>query len=640
MITARWSKGITRALPLWLSLALCLLAPALVSASQWAQSTVDTNTAAGRYVSLAVGSDGKLHMSYLRGSSSYNLHYATGLSGSWSLSASLFTGTRVLAGTSIDVDSLNLPHVAFYVDGGSNKLYTIQKSDATTWAAPVSMDNVTPAADSSNSLFMHKSGTHISYYDNHLSFANYSGGSKTLKTVDTSSTAGKYNAAAVDSSGKFHIVYFDTGTNRLMYAYGNTVSGSWSKAVIPTVPQYAGGYCALAIDRHDNLHVSYVDATDYPNNRVKYVTLPLNGDWSAPADIGPSWVSGTKSGFTSIAVDSADFAHISYYGSTAKLMYATNMGGGWTTEAVPADAGSTDYGMYSSIKVDGNDNVYIAYYDVNKSRLKVAAKQVAGIAVSPATLDFGSVSRVGASSQSVTLANNGTADLVISSITLAGASAAEFSAGSCGTIIPDGNCTVTVTLTPGSGGAKAAALVINSNAPYDPAASVALSGSSPWLITANVGNGGTGGSITPAGPVNVAPGASQSFSFAPAGTPFSLSDVLVDNVSVGAAGSYLFSNVSADHSIESLFVSPIRLFGIPYLYFGSLQGAYDAIAGSGTVQSQTAIPAGEELLIDKPVVATLKGGYGADFSGQSGDTTLRGITISDGNLTPEGLVLQ
>src|SRR5258705_7217658 len=54
------------------------------------------------------------------------------------------------------------------------------------------------------------------------------------------------------------------------------------------------------------------------------------------------------------------------------------------------------------------------------------------------------------------------------------------------------------------------------------------------------------------GAVTVVCGSSQSFSITPAAC-YHIADVLVDGVSVGAVGSYTFTNVTADHTIDASF---------------------------------------------------------------------------------------
>src|SRR5207247_8286471 len=70
-----------------------------------------------------------------------------------------------------------------------------------------------------------------------------------------------------------------------------------------------------------------------------------------------------------------------------------------------------------------------------------------------------------------------------------------------------------------------------------------------YTITATAGSGGV---ISPSGNVSVDCGANQGFAIA-AGACYSISDVLVDGVSVGAISSYTFTNVTAAHTIAASF---------------------------------------------------------------------------------------
>jgi hypothetical protein len=65
---------------------------------------------------------------------------------------------------------------------------------------------------------------------------------------------------------------------------------------------------------------------------------------------------------------------------------------------------------------------------------------------------------------------------------------------------------------------------------------------------------GAGGSISPAGAVAVTSGASQAFSIVP-NPGYSVGDLTINGVAVGVAGSYEFSNVLANHTIEASFLA-------------------------------------------------------------------------------------
>ncbi|MCG8701953.1 MAG: DUF1593 domain-containing protein, partial [Bacteroidales bacterium] len=71
-----------------------------------------------------------------------------------------------------------------------------------------------------------------------------------------------------------------------------------------------------------------------------------------------------------------------------------------------------------------------------------------------------------------------------------------------------------------------------------------------YTITATAGANGT---ITPSGAVKVKEGANRTFSIK-AAAGYKVDDVLVDNASVGAVGTYTFTNVTKNHSIKATFV--------------------------------------------------------------------------------------
>jgi List-Bact-rpt repeat protein len=93
-----------------------------------------------------------------------------------------------------------------------------------------------------------------------------------------------------------------------------------------------------------------------------------------------------------------------------------------------------------------------------------------------------------------------------------------------------------------------------------------------FTITASAG---ANGSIAPNGGVGVNCGANQSFSIS-ANACYHIADVLVDAVSVGAVGSYTFTNVQANHTISASFA--INTFTIT-----ASAGANGSIAPSGAV---------------------------------------------------------
>ena len=95
-----------------------------------------------------------------------------------------------------------------------------------------------------------------------------------------------------------------------------------------------------------------------------------------------------------------------------------------------------------------------------------------------------------------------------------------------------------------------------------------------WIVTASAGAGGT---ISPAGAVGVAQGASQAFTIA-ANSGFQVAGVTVDGASVGAVTSYTFTNVTAAHTIAASFSALPTTFTIT-----ASAGAGGTITPSGAV---------------------------------------------------------
>lgn len=100
------------------------------------------------------------------------------------------------------------------------------------------------------------------------------------------------------------------------------------------------------------------------------------------------------------------------------------------------------------------------------------------ISVSPTSRNFGSIT-VGdtSASQTITIKNSGTSDLVISNITIMGTNADEFSQkSSCSTLLKSELCTIDVTFNPALPGKKSASIGISSNDPKKPFINVKLNG--------------------------------------------------------------------------------------------------------------------------------------------------------------------
>jgi fibronectin type 3 domain-containing protein len=144
------------------------------------------------------------------------------------------------------------------------------------------------------------------------------------------------------------------------FASHNASAAQW------TIEQVEGGwlgdFSSLAIDSNNHSHISYYDAS---NGDLKYAKWD-GASWNIETvdrtnDVGK---------FTSIALDSNDHPHISYFNATSEeLKYAYWTGSLWNIQTVDDDG---SVGGYTSIAMDKNDHPHISYYEYSGTALKYA----------------------------------------------------------------------------------------------------------------------------------------------------------------------------------------------------------------------------------------------------------------------------
>ncbi|MFQ5864131.1 MAG: choice-of-anchor D domain-containing protein [bacterium] len=206
--------------------------------------------------------------------------------------------------------------------------------------------------------------------------------------------------------------------------------------------------------------------------------------------------------------------------------------------AGPTGVGSSAGQKSASLLISSNDPVDDEYY-VSLTGNAVEAP-VPDIAVDPTSYHYGDVGVGSSADQALVVSNTGTSDLVVSSVSLIGADAAEFSINSGGgafTLAPGASQNIMVGFNPSSSGSKSAALRINNNDPDEAPLDVTVSGN-------GVAAGGPDIAVDPTaydyGDVGVGSSATQTFAVSNTGT----SDLDVSSVS-------LTGTDAAEFSIES-----------------------------------------------------------------------------------------
>jgi Divergent InlB B-repeat domain len=141
---------------------------------------------------------------------------------------------------------------------------------------------------------------------------------------------------------------------------------------------------------------------------------------------------------------------------------------------------------------------------------------------------------------------------------------------------------------------------------------------------------GSGGSISPTGPVSIPYDSSQTFSITP-DTGYAINDVTIDDVSYGPISSHTFNNVKDDHTIHATFYANGSTISASKEGNGTISPAGDTLVDYNGTQSYIITPTNPgyhvyDVLIDGASVGAVTT---YDFTGVTVDHTIHAIFSPD-----------
>ncbi len=460
----------------------------------------------GRAARLVLDADDRPHVSYVD-EVRQRLRYARHDGSQWTVE-DVDRVDPAIRRTGLAVDGNGVARISYFGIGdweqgeAASVLKHAQREAGTnppSWVLARIDTTATAGRDSALALDA-KGKTHVAYWNEEfgeLWYATDASGSWVTEAVDDWGYSGEQPAIAVDGNGNVHIAYryydvgFAAGTEVMELRYATNASGAWAWETVDATDQ-PGAWPGIAVDDNGVVHISYY--RQYAGDLM--IASGGSGDWT----LTTVDAAGNVGQYSSLAVDSLGTVHIAYHGWTTDpsrsfLRYANNAGGYWASETVNSGG---RVGRYASLAIDSNDNPHIAYYDETNGTLRYASARARGVSVGPGAHDFGEVRQNTESAVlEVTIRNDGTGLLAVTAMDLSDRQHFVLNpdgghrpcAGTTPTLALGEWCTVGVAFTPAAAEDYTASLTVGFADPGLPAATIDLTGRG----TGEPGGGGSNG---------------------------------------------------------------------------------------------------------------------------------------------------
>jgi len=336
--------------------------------TSWQKEIVDPSPYVGQYTSLAITWD-------LLGNVHYHISYYDALNGDLKYAHKIRGGvwTIFVVDDGSSTSTSGVSNAVIFDDSTQampdSDMVTEGVLEVTSITEPTS--NV---VGKYSSLDLDSLGNpHIAYYDSDnrkLKYASYNGLVWTTETVienRTSYKEGKYAALFIDGADRPHISFLEDDHDNLRYVYKE--GNNWRFAY-PDTGGNVGGHTSIFVDDKYNVHIAYCQGP-LTNNfcvKLKYVTAKVSDNKPEDWSWAKTTIEGNYAGtYASIAKGGGKVA-ISYYDwNNYKLKLAVLKSGTWDIDDFDIDG---DHGLYTSVAFDNDNYIHIAFQDLGSGNYK------------------------------------------------------------------------------------------------------------------------------------------------------------------------------------------------------------------------------------------------------------------------------
>ncbi len=313
--------------------------------------------------SLALDAAGRPHVAY----TGDQLFYAYFDGAAWQVEAvDAAPGSQDIypSPPSLVLDATGAPHIS-YLSAASRDLRYARRSPQ-GWVLET-VDSV-PAGqilDYDTAIALNQHGhPRIAYFRyGRLHYAAWTGDRWDIQLVDRTTKGEFHVSLALDAAGQPHISYgIWRGAAGLYLKYAHRRQGVWYSETVED--GFLGEGNSIALDSHGLPHISYLD---YTRSQLKLARRSPAGAWQIQVVDDLQWFGG----FTSLALDAADQAHITYAGPPRGVRYARWDGAAWQIEVLAGAGWST------ALALDQAGRPHMVYFDTGPRSLVYGRRDAA-----------------------------------------------------------------------------------------------------------------------------------------------------------------------------------------------------------------------------------------------------------------------